>query len=100
MAVRKFLDISTLHLTAETRARFDDGAFIAQTYPHPDGLGWLMYVADPESEDPDLPWPDDLKACLERARKLDCDYILLDCDAETDPELHQYPDEETTEDEG
>jgi hypothetical protein len=95
MPVRKFLDISTIHLTAETCKRFEDGDFIAQTYPHPDGPGWFMYVADPEAEDRDDPWPADLKACLQRARDHGCDYILFDCDGLEDPELPQYPDEET-----
>jgi len=100
MPVRKYLEISTIHLTPETRRRFEAGDYISSTYESPDGDGWFFYVADPEAEEAGDPWPADLKACLERARARGCDYILLDCDALEDPELPQYPDEETTEDEG
>ena len=94
MSVRKFLDISTIHLTPETRKRFEEGDFISSTYESPYGDGWFFYVADPESEDADYPWPDDLKACLKRARDRNCEYILLDPDGPEDPELPQYPDED------
>lgn len=100
MTVRKFLDLSTGHLTEKTRERMDEMPPMQCAYPHPDGFGWFVYVdTDPANYEPgeDCPYPPDLIACFKAARERDCDYILFDCDAEAVDYLDYYEDEEEPE---
>lgn len=91
MTVRKFLDLSTGHLTPETRQRIDDGEIsIRSVYPHPDGYGWLIYVLP---EDYEFDGPADLGKVLEYARHLDCDYVLFDCDGLRIANLPRYEED-------
>lgn len=97
MTVRKFLDLSTGHLTEETRDRLSDGEGPTPTYPHPDGFGWLVWVpedqgvmAELEKWAEDVNCPADLLACFKAARKRGCDYILFDSDGEPVDYLTDY----------
>jgi len=86
--VRRFLDISTAHLSEEDKALLD-------SFAAPDSrlgpmtvstcYGWWMYAIDDCYEDNCL--SDNLTRICKHARKNGCDYILFDCDAETDEEL-------------
>jgi hypothetical protein len=92
MTVRKFLDISTGHLTQETRDKLDHGEITSTYYPMT--YGWFVWVPDepmlPENE-PER-WPDDLRECILYARSQGCDYIMFDGDAEYCDELRAYDD--------
>jgi hypothetical protein len=91
MTVRKFLDISTAHLRPSTRAAVANQPTGLTVHPHPDGYGWFVYVSEDEPEPGDAAIEfEDLAACIDRARALDCDYILFDCDAELDDTLPTY----------
>lgn len=91
--IRKFLDLSTAHLTQATRDILDDKhRRPSPTYPHPEGYGWFVWVPT-DSLDTLVDCPDDLKACYLAARKRHCDYILFDCDAPEVDFLPTYPDE-------
>lgn len=95
MTVRKFLDLSTGHLTQATRNLMDSADRpINAVYPHPDGYGWLVYVPLEVREETTEP-PADLRACLRWARHLKCDYILFDCDGPLIEELPSYDDDYT-----
>lgn len=91
--LRLFLDISTAHLTEETREKINAGVGPTR-YEHPDGYGWMVHV--PESDD-DIAGATggsgvmaDLEACLARARALGADYIMFDSDGPVDQELPTY----------
>ena len=94
MYVRKFFDISTAHLTQETRDALDEGHGPTPIFRHPDRYGWFIWVPDapeiPEIEE----CPPDLMACILLARRHDCDYLLIDRDAELHPELTDYEEPE------
>lgn len=84
--VRTFLDLSTGHLTVETRALLDSKD--APVPVHRNEHGWLAWVPTDEANLQDtFYYPADLVACFKHARALGCDYILFDCDAERDDAL-------------
>lgn len=75
--VRPFLDVSTGHLSPETRARLEEldeedapSTFLRGTH------GWLVHVSD----EPWSAWPADLMEVLDHARRLRCDYVMFDAD--------------------
>ncbi len=80
MAIRKFLDLSTAHVTKET-ARLLDAKLC---YAVNTGTGWFIFVLP---ENPDVA---DLAAVFDLARKSDCDYVLMDCDADVLEELPSW----------
>lgn len=49
----------------------------ALAYPHPEGLGWFVFVSTDPGSDRDY-YPDDLIQCFNLARSVSCDYILFD----------------------
>ncbi|GBQ81712.1 DUF5983 family protein [Asaia bogorensis] len=90
MSVRKFLDLSTGHLSRHDRDRLTE--ILADKPPYGSSTsmtgdrGWLIYVsAEPNPEH----WSGipGLVRVIARARELDCDYVLLDADAPTDETL-------------
>lgn len=97
--VRKFLDLSTRHLTPETR-KWMCGQSLSAMGDHPKNwvaptpYGWFVY-ADEENGSGDI--PADLFACMTKARELDCEYILFDYDGSIDEKVADLPvyDEET-----
>jgi len=92
--VRRFLDLSSGHLSAETWAWLDaqtTEAAVRGLGPDAQAVlagrmrhGWFVY-ADAE---PGETVPGDLAAVLRHARKLGCEYVLLDADA---PPLADLP---------
>lgn len=100
MGIRQFLDLSTAHVSQETRLFLDeqnhdgfDTVWSAKT-----ASGWIAYAAE-SAEHPRLLThgvPADLVAAFARARALGCDYILFDADADTDEVLmtFEWPAEE------
>ncbi|WPE19911.1 hypothetical protein [Shinella zoogloeoides] len=101
MAVRKFLDLSTAHLSPAARAWLSEGSTLnhAANYHGLAGgaamsalgatlTGWFMHA-------PNLPdcgrtlygIPEDLFPVIRHARAKGCDYICFDADAEILPEL-------------
>lgn len=84
--IRTFLDLSTGHLTPETRDRLDAifdpnlgnpimGLIVFQ---HPDGYGWFVLTPTEDGVPEDL--PSDLVGAFACARRLECAYILFDAD--------------------
>lgn len=98
MTIRKFLDLSTAHLTPATRQRIDDGEGPATAYPHPESYGWLIYVDESNILEIYEDFPD-LLACMKAARQQDCDYILFDRDGPAVDYLTQYADDGSIEQE-
>lgn len=96
--IRKFLDLSTAHLTPATLTAMDDDTIqFAPIYRHPEGHGYFVWVPDSmDSLSEPCVIPEDLKECLARARELGCDFINFDCDACDDEDLPEY-DHETGE---
>lgn len=76
--VRRFLDLSTGHLTQATRDLLENHCGPSTIYDHPEGEGWLVHVPEPDVMPPEEEVPADLQACMAKARELGCDYILFD----------------------
>ncbi|MGQ7794438.1 DUF5983 family protein [Faunimonas sp. B44] len=86
MTVRNFLDLSTGHLTRRTRDWLENDAPISLAKTE---YGWFLYA--PEDR---ITWyPQDLWACLQKAREMGCCYALFDCDAERVDYLPYYHDD-------
>jgi hypothetical protein len=91
--VRRMLYISTTHVSEATAQLLDDGLqqwlgtapFTAYTKTcHNDEYGWWVYVpSEPVGETKET-FPADLRACMEHARSLDCDWIMFGDGAEID----------------
>ncbi len=87
MSVRRFLDASSGHLSAETWIWLDEQTTddavrdprnsSAEILGGRTRHGWFVYA----SETPDPPIPTDLAVILDYARQRGCEYILFDCDA-------------------
>jgi hypothetical protein len=81
-AIRTVLDLSTAHLPEPlgSHGLADEDGVIAYPLPY----GWLMWVPpDPDehaADHPDL--PPDVLTIQRYARRLGCDYVLFDRDAE------------------
>lgn len=75
--VRRFLDLSTGHLTPSTREMWDDEAE-RPAHVHTTEYGYFVWAGDADEEDTDDGWPADAVACRQRARALGCDYLLFD----------------------
>jgi hypothetical protein len=93
--IRKFLDLSTAHLSPSDRDHLDAcaapgsafGVAVAKTED-----GWFVYAPDPADEVDDRNLPPHLQVISAYARAQGCDYILFDCDAEIDPALPVFDD--------
>ncbi len=87
MSVRRFLDVSSGHLSPQTWSWLDgqtaDDRVRDPRNRHAEILGgrtrhgWFVCA----SENPIAPIPADLAAVMRLARQWDCEYLLLDCDA-------------------
>lgn len=97
-----FLDLSTAHLDARSRAWLSEAATLnhaASYHGHGAGAaistlgatyyGWFLHV--PEA---DTGAPAALQACMDHAKAAGCAYILFDADGPVDPDLPVYDDEE------
>lgn len=89
--VRRFLDLSTGHLTPATRNLLDSTGIDA--WPVVGGrmpYGYFIYAHDEDcGEDP---MPADLWSACVMARSLGCEYLLFDADAEEVEGLATYGD--------
>lgn len=87
--VRKFLDLSTGHLTPATRNRLDSTELLG--WPVAGGrtaYGYFIYAHEEDDEE----IPDDVWECCQKARELDCEYLLFDADAAEVEGLPTYDD--------
>lgn len=87
--LRIFLDLSTAHLNKEDRDYLSTSnaefQWVAKT-PY----GSFVY-ADEENGSGDI--PDNLFAIMKKAREMQAEYILFNCDAATWPDLEIFDDE-------
>jgi hypothetical protein len=92
-AIKKYLDLSTAHICRDTadwlsvladdlRANGGDNRII-HDFTH----GWFFSVTAFDTHDGT---PEDLKVVIGWAREQDCQYVMLDADAEVLPELPTY----------
>lgn len=86
--IRKVLDCSVQHVSAETRERLDNEPSLSLMRGDD---GWLLYVPqEPGMGDQDD--PPDLLALYTHARALGCECVLLDRDADYCDGLQIYED--------
>lgn len=83
--LRAFLDLSTGHLTLETREWLDERAHRSvvcslglDRWVAPTPCGWFVYADRNVTGDH---VPDDLLACMRKAREIGAEYILFDSNA-------------------
>jgi len=91
--IRRFLDASSGHLSAETWAWLDEqttdaavrdpASRSAEILGGRTRHGWFVYANDA----PPAPVPADLAALMRYACQHHCEYVLLDCDAPPVPGL-------------
>lgn len=84
----KMLVLSTAHISESTNSMLtitDVGYWPISGGPYGD-YGWFLNAGETTLKEV----PDDLKACMQFARKNGCDYLLLDRDADTTEELPTY----------
>lgn len=91
----KMLDLSTSHLT-------EDLALALNKFPgviaDERTFGWLLWVpedideqvAEYEAQDPEHTIPEVIVNIWRYAKRHDCQYVLLDQDADVDPDLPSY----------
>ena len=86
--IRKFLDVSSGHLSEETWTWLDEqltsdklhdphNSTAAQIAGGPTRYGWFVFAPEDTPDD----FPDDLLAVLKAARAQGAEYALFDCDA-------------------
>ncbi len=99
--VQNMLDISTGHLTEETRRRMGEDSrnfFVGKPCSLPfavkgSSYGWFIDVRDADERAVSgLVYPFDIVDCYELALRLGCAYILFDRDAERHVALNWYGD--------
>ena len=99
--VQNMLDISTGHLTEETRKRMGEDSrnfFVGKPCSLPfavkgSSYGWFIDVRDADERAVSgAPYPADIIDCYELALRLGCSYILFDRDAERHASLNWYGD--------
>ena len=86
--VRTFLDLSTAHLTEETRLRWANGEFDKFLTYVADPYGWWLWTGSEEGLLQQV--PADIHAVVAYARNLGCDWIKFDRDAEIVNDLPVY----------
>lgn len=89
--VRRFLDLSTAHLTPGTRSLLDSlaGDPNAAFTTGATGFGWFVRVIGDTDED----YPADLLACFALANEVDASHILFDADAAALERLEVFEDD-------
>lgn len=91
LVVFQMLDVSTAHLTSQTRDQLDQQGYDG-VLCYPKGpWGWFMYVPSLQdglalAEDA----PQDLKQCIEYAQLNKFDWIVFDCEGAVITELPLY----------
>jgi len=91
----KMLDVSTAHLSPETRQRLETSDIEGVLFYPKGPWGWFINVP---SRDDGLTAgdevPADLKNCIEFAQTLEKEWILFDCDGSIVQELPKFESEE------
>ena len=99
--IRYMLDISTGHLTEDTRRRLGEDSvnfFVGKSCTLPfavkgSSYGWFIDVRDAaERSISERPYTSDIIDCYTLALNLECSFILFDRDAERHPKLNWYGD--------
>lgn len=87
--LRNFLDLSTTHLSSQTKAMMEkvSGEFALNHWVAATPYGWFVYCDEENAEDS---IPEDLFACMTYARKNGAEYILFDQDADTLTDLPTF----------
>ena len=88
--VRRFYDLSTAHLSAETIEMLDAGRGGPMS-ADPVEYGWLVWINEDEAAARGLGVPEEMLNIFRIAKAAGCDYILFDRDAPlsgTIPVLH------------
>ncbi len=97
--VKHMLDLSTGHLTEDTRRRMGEDSrnfFVGKPCSLPfavkgSSYGWFIDVRDAaERSYSKIPYPSDIVDCYELAIRYGASFILFDRDAERHPELNWY----------
>ena len=85
------LGLSTGHVTEATAKMLDNEDLSIVVYPKSE-YGWFVHVPtyEPDFEDCKTDLPEDLRACLDWARKHNAEWLMFDRDAELDEELPVY----------
>lgn len=94
MAVQKFLDLSTAHITRSDAEHLDaSGRHSLIVYPTGE-YGWFIHAPSDNAEWIELReralrtgFSEAFVALLEKARAESCWFLRLDCDADEDPTL-------------
>lgn len=89
--IRRFLDLSTSHMTPETREGWTMGIG-RPGWATPTEFGFFVWAGTEEDEEPDADLPEDVATCRRFARCLGCDYLLFDADADTIDALPTFDD--------
>ncbi len=96
---KSILDISTAHVSISSREWLDKQSAISLAYRTVTderpvatiagfGYGWFLTANPPEGACEAM--PDDINRLLEYARAQNCDYVVLDRDADTVEELPEF----------
>jgi hypothetical protein len=81
--VYKYFDCSTMHISEKTNAYLQ---LTADLLVREHEYGYFIHV----SEEIPTGIPTCLKAILKKAKKLDCQWVLLDCDGTEHDDLKKY----------
>ncbi len=87
--MEKVLTISTCHIMQGTAERLNEGIPGIVAYDKED-YGWWVWCGIQPDKTTQEAFPDDLWACLDYARKLKCDWLCLDRDADAIPALQTW----------
>jgi hypothetical protein len=90
--VRRFLDLSTGHLTQQTREQLESNTLQCTVTYQADPYGWWVYVT--QDDDILAGFPQELADVIRYARKHGCEWIKLDCEALELEGLPWYGEEE------
>ena len=91
----EMLDVSTAHLTRQTRHRLETFELEGVLYYPKGPWGWFVNIPSPEDLVLGEELPSDLKACIHTAQSLGAEWIMFDCDGTVLPSLETFEDEET-----
>lgn len=91
LPIYKYLDISTAHITKKTDEYLQKqiGNYNSPLIVYEKEYGYFICVPW-ELDDIEMYIPSDLASCLGFARKHNCQWLILDCDAEVIDKLETY----------
>lgn len=87
LEIRKFLTLSTAHVTDDTRRILDESKLTDwPVFGFQGVFGWVIFC----HEEKDETIPEDLWRVLEYARAKGCEYVMFDADADMIDDLPTY----------